>query len=128
FNCNKVLIDVQKLNVYHYESGKMESHQPERSPQQQAVAEALRKAVTNFFERAEQFEQSDGKPPHEDHEGQKLFVEIIRLLEQSGVDMQKWEALEQNQVWVLEIIAEGADPIMAIEASYYELARPDNQN
>jgi len=97
------------------------------TPEQNRVDE-LRKKINEFFERAEAFENSEGKPPDEDAQGLELFQTILQLLEQCQVDMGTWEALGDNQVWVLEVIAEGAEPATAVEAAYYELSRPDNQS
>ncbi len=86
-------------------------------------AEELRECIEKFFARAEELQDEEGEAKYGDESDQELYQQILQLLEECEANMGLWEALGDNQVWVLEVIQEGADPALAVEAAYYELSR-----
>jgi hypothetical protein len=83
----------------------------------------LRNTITCFFQRAEELSDKEGNAQFGDERDQAQYRQMIRLLENCGVDMTKWEALEDAQVGVLEMIQEGADPAQVVEIVHQELSR-----
>lgn len=87
--------------------------------------EMLRECISRFFKRAEELENLPDEQAMGDFTDQLLFQQMIHLIEKCGVDMRKWEELDEAQLGALEIIQEGGDPVRVVEVIHQEVQSQD---